>query len=503
MEREIVNLLGQSNKIMLDILSLIVENNRWYTVREISISLDVVERTVQRYIHQLEELIDTYNQGREQTISLSYEKYKGVLLEIDTGSNFIELKGYIYGKDETIQLFKSILFEEFVSIPKYMADHFMSEAAIRSSFKKIRVFLSRYYLRLSRSTYQIEGPEKQVRLLMYVISWVMFKGVVWPFGSIESKKIYDSVTVYAKVHNIEFSEIQRKQMAYMLAINLIRLRKRHVVPMEENWRRYVDIPKFMKNEVFIKEFMKEYSVHVESELYFYAIQAQIKVKMYEDPIFQKDTISFHEAHDSHVYQATKLFMTRFSETFKPIPKELEERFFITSFSSHLFCSVFKRIHVDIDGYYLLKEVDGRYESLKKELSVFIDQLYEETKLPLFLEKRFLLQKYLLLFSSVLPLTHFEPKLYLYLDTDLPYFVKNDIRNRVIDRFRHDFNVRFVLEDEKEKTDIILTNIPNTIEEQERFSYRVQLFDYPIKTRDFSEIEYKLKRTSHNKQLKKE
>lgn len=149
MEKDILNLLDTQNKIMLNILDLVSESHRWYTVNEISHELNVVERTVQRYIHRLKETIDDYNEERNHHIALSYEKYKGVLLEIDSGSNYMELKSYILENDETMKIFKLIIFEEFQSIQKYASTYFVSENAVRKSLKKIKDFLGIYHLSLS------------------------------------------------------------------------------------------------------------------------------------------------------------------------------------------------------------------------------------------------------------------------------------------------------------------------------------------------------------------
>ena len=135
-----MNLLDTQNQIMINMLDLISDNNRWYTVNEISTELMVVERTVQRYVHRLQELVDEYNEEKKHRVVIHYEKYKGVQLEIDSGSNYMELKSYILENDETMKIFKLIIFEEFESISKYATDNYVSESAIRKSLKKLSSF---------------------------------------------------------------------------------------------------------------------------------------------------------------------------------------------------------------------------------------------------------------------------------------------------------------------------------------------------------------------------
>lgn len=60
-----------------------------------------------------------------------------------------------------------------------------------------------------------------------------FKGVTWPFDFISKDKIYASVNHFAEELDINFSVIHQKQMAYMLAVNILRLRKNMLSP----WKR--------------------------------------------------------------------------------------------------------------------------------------------------------------------------------------------------------------------------------------------------------------------------
>ena len=492
MEKDILNLLDTQNKIMLNILDLVSESHRWYSVNEISIELNVVERTVQRYIHTLKDLIDDYNEERDHHIAISYEKYKGVLLEIDSGSNYMELKSYILENDETMKLFKLIIFEEFQSISRYSQDNFVSENSTRKSLKKIKEFLSQYNLTLSRSSFIIEGEEKQIRLIIYICSWIIFKGVTWPFDFISQEKVYLSVDHFSEEMNIGFSVIHRKQMAYMLAVNILRLRKKHVITMEPEWKNYANLPKLIDGLPVLKAFIADYNVYIESELYFYLLSVQFKPKLYESPEYRKRVLDYHKKMNSNVYQATESFMTYFNDKIVPIPSELKERFFLTSFCSHLFCQLFSDIQVDIDGHTIFRDMESDYPNLKKKLSHSLKELHELTNEKLFLQEDFLLQKYVQLFSSIEALTYYEPKIPVFLDSDLPYLVKNNIRDQITNRFKYDFNVQFVTKDEADEAVLVLTNIPNMLEEELRFSHKVHLFDFPFNQRDFMEIERKLR-----------
>ncbi|WP_158563536.1 MULTISPECIES: helix-turn-helix domain-containing protein [Vagococcus] len=496
MEKQMFRLLNPTNQQLLEILSFISENKRWYTTKEIGLHINMVERTVQRYIQQIRDITDIFNQTSKVKVIIKYEKYRGICLDSESG--YIDLKNYIFEKDETIQLLKHLIVEDGINIERYALDNYTSVHAVKASLKKIKLMFELYDLSLSRQTYSIVGNEKQIRLIIYIMMWTLYKGIKWPFKTINKTIIYQTVDLFSETNHLQFSVIQRKQLAYVLSTNLIRLRKKHFVMMEESWKNYVDISTLIEKLSFLKNVMQEFHIYCESEIYFYAVVAQIKTKFYESSVFKQEILGYHKMKQSDVYQATMEFMKVFQETFVQIPKDLKERFFITSFCAHMFCRLFKRVHVDVDGYYVMSEVNDRYPVLKHKVLSTIRQLYDQTGNDLFLMEDFLLQKYILLFSSVLPLTYYEPEIVIYLDTDLPYFIAKDIEERILYRYKYDYHIVFKKLTDTHKIDLMLTNIPNTLEEMNRYSSHVQLFDYPIKERDLIDIGKKLQYLAQEK-----
>ena len=85
-----------------------------------------------------------------------------------------------------------------------------------------------------------------------------------------------------------------------------------------------------------------------------------------------------------------------------------------------------------------------------------------------------------------------------MDTDLPYFIAKDIEERILYRYKYDYHIVFKKLTDTHKIDLMLTNIPNTLEEMNRYSSHVQLFDYPIKERDLIDIGKKLQYLAQEK-----
>lgn len=498
MENNLFELLDVRNQTQLNILAIISESQNWYSVHELSLRLNVVERSIQRYIHHLQETIDDYNHQNNSSIKLSYERYHGVLLESDSANNCLEIKNHIFENDETMKIFKKIMFEHFDSVKKYSLTYFVSENAVRKSVKKITKFLELYSLSLSKKSFQILGEEKRIRIIAYIIGWLSYKGASWPFDSVNQFKAYQTIDSFASAVGLTFSDIHRKQMAYMMAINLIRLRKNHVIELEPEWKNYVNIKALITTLPSMRQFIETYSIYVESELYFYALLMQMKSKIYESEELKSRIFGYHQQSQSDIYEATSLFVSSFHHHVVAVPNELGDRFFTTSFCAHLFCKIFSQLSVDIDGHSILDKPEYNYPILKENLTLFISQLHEKSQNNIFAEKEFLLQKYMLLFSSVSPLTHYEPTIKISLDSDLPFFINKHIISKLHDRFKYDYNILFLADYSWQLADIVLTNIPKTTENHSLLPYKIHLFDFPIKTRDYHELEHSLKMVAQQK-----
>lgn len=488
MEKQRLTLLENTNQTAIRIIELLANEERWYSIIEISKTLNVGERTVQRYIHQILEMVEEFNQETQMPMELEYEKYHGLFLRFEKGVNLTEFKRFIINQDDTMQIFQAIIYEEFISVTHYAMEYYLSESLIRKSLKKIKDFLESYNLSLSRKNFQIVGEEKQIRLVIYVLTWITYKGTIWPFEPLDEEKVYRTVDEVTGALEVNFSEVQRRQMAYLLAVNLIRLRKHHLVEMEDAWKDYIYVEKLIETVDILKEFILQYNVHVKGEISFYLLLIQVKMKMYESTQLKERILGFHKKKNSDIYQATVQLMTKFNEEIVRIPSELYDRFFVATFCAHLFCKLFKNISVDIDGHNILEHLD--YLNLESKLRDLLENLYLETGNLIFLETEFLVQKYFLNFTAIKKMSHFEPEIKILLESDLPFYLKKVISDRISDYYRHTFNLSFINENEREKADIIMTNIPYLLNSKPEQSPSFYFFDTPLKTRDIVSLKDK-------------
>lgn len=489
METDLFMLLDSNSRNILSILSIISEKNEWYTIHDISNHLNVVERTIQRYILQLNDSINEFNdQVKEKDrLFLRYEKYKGVHLETPKGQGLRLFKHLVLEQDETFMMLKHIFFEEFESVTKYALDHYISESKVRKSLKKIRQYLKRYQLSLSNISFKITGEEKNIRLLTYYVMWYGFKTNDWPFKQLSQEKLYKMVDYSNDKLGINVTKTQRKQLTYMLGVNLFRLSKGHVIHYETDWEKYVNIHQVQSllPELVMLFFRRQQELS--SEIYFYMLLIQLKANMYQSERFKDSMLSYHQQQQSDVYCVTEHFVKSFHKNLLNIPQSLYDSFFLTSFCSHLFCKVFQCVSIIMSTKANTFERQTSDTRLHKELNILIENMLVETNNTIFMQKQFLVEKYMMLFSMIHPITYFEPTITILLESDLPFLTKKLLEKELTSRYSGRYHIECV-DFYQEGIDLILTNISESFTAKESESFYIYYFEYPLSQRDIEEID---------------
>lgn len=498
MENDLLILIDNNTRNLILILEATSRRNRWYTLPELSDMLGVVERTTHRYIEQLIQDIDAYNINHEEKMLLYYEKNKGVYLETSEGDTYNRFKQSILIKDVTLQIMQQIFFEKFESVSVCAERFSISESSIRKSLKKIRKFLELNDLSLSNHTYDIIGEENQIRLIAYIIYLNFLHGPTWPFDTDNEKEIYELLDNYAAKINIHLSDKYKKQMSYMLAINAIRLSQNHMLTIEENWDDYVDIDAREEELTNLKVFLLNYNENIKAEMYFYAILIQTNVKLYEDKEFAEDVYNYHREHQSDVFEITELFIEKFNKNIIEIPVDLYDRVYAFAFCTHLFTKLFNHIDLDVQGNIIPSYKETTYQKLKAKLTKVIAVLKKETKNSIFKEEKFLIFQYMYLFGLIAPLNTFEPKISILLESDLPFLIQEAILNKVKTRYGLSYNLNILKEEEFEKADIIMTNIPRVLDLKDSYDLKILYFDYPIDYKKAKEFEKHMKAVYQSK-----
>lgn len=477
MDYQIYDLLEKKNKVICDMIDMIYFEKNPLSIHILSGKLHLNERSVQRYIHDLENIISDFNDERDTIVSFSYSKFKGISIEFFEYSPY-NLKKFIADKDINIKTFIDLIYGNFSNIQLYSREHYLSENLIRKVIKKINIFTEEFAVITKAKFPFFYGDEKNIRLCFNIFFWSMYRDSKWPFFFIDQDKVYDSIDNFSKEANVYFSTIHKRQFAYLLAINNLRYHQKRYIKKSRDWYDYVNIEK-LKETSIIKSGINKYNIYDENEIYFYLILIQMKTKMYESDELRKRIFSYHEKKQSDIYYLTKFCITEFQKNFFRLSEEQEEFVFIYLFCTNLYCSVFKHVKVDIDGY-ILKENSIKHKRLLQKIDNFLKENYEKTHNTIFLEKEFLNFKYYMLISALDNPVKYEKKVNILLSSDLPILMRKQVKQEILNNFGNIYNLQ-IHENHKDhqNVDFVLTNFPSLYQKKETINIDYPLSDYNL------------------------
>lgn len=486
MEYILSTLIENRNQILLSVLQVISQEQRWYSISEISEELGVVERSVQRYVNILDDFFDEYEMNHGPGFTLLSKRTKGVYLIIDDNTNFSQLKKYVYQNDECIKIYNEVLFGNFESKSKYAQDHFLSVSYVSATIKKIEEVLDEFYIRLSPATFQLEGEEAQIRLIMYSSAWVLYRGEqnLDIFQQFDTDKLNEKVNYMIEKLNLSMNTIQRRELSLMLLVTILRYRQNNVIDLQEEWCDYLSSSSNNPVTIIVKEIFESYYIFSHPEVVFFAISMSTRPYLYQQEKYRTRLISTHQHCQSDIYESTEFFMSEFSRQIMRIPDEYHDEIFVEVFRSHLYCKTYKNAPFEHNAHDYFTYIEKHYPKLFQRFSDFVDSLYEQSNNVLFLKRVFLIQKYLLVFAQIKPISYFEKMMTIQIETDLPDLAIRRIEDYLKTYFKYSYNLKFLKEDSIQQADLVLSNTP-TFEEQETDCL---LVDYPLNKRDLLEIE---------------
>lgn len=487
MDYKLRELLSSSHQMVLELYKIISEKHTWITVAELSEEMSVSTRTIQRYIHKLDDFIIEFNKNKSNPLLFESNKISGVSLKFGNKENQLLFKNFIYEKDESIQLLKYLLFSKNCTKKEYCESYFISDSSLSNNTKKINKFLSEFELTISYTGLYIKGEESQIRMLCYSVAWVLFASDTWPemFSSIPEHRIDQDIDLLVSELHIPINYIKRRELSYLIAIAIVRYRLGYTVRCKEEWLNYFPTSTGSTlSEVFTKIMMNHHVVSNE-EIHFLSINMLTRSCIYEEIPLKKELVKFIQ-NDTIVYNATKLFLDKFTEEIFAIPIELYDEVFIFSYRSHLYAHIYSNVDFDYNANYLLDDIVQKFPTYHTEMAAFINYLFEETGDSLFLEQDYLTQRYFMIETFIKPELLIGTPIKVQLETDLPEIYENTVKRILSDYFKYSYDLIFLNNNHLQLPDITLSTIVRS-SAKNHSAY----FNYPLNSGDFDTISKEL------------
>lgn len=226
---------------------------------------------------------------------LSYKKKKGyrLIAENIILEDFISL---ILKKTIEFELISDIYWDTFISIRNFSLTHPISESSVARKLTKIKQFLKKYELNLTRKNFRIYGSETQIRTLYCFFSWKYHDVKEWPFAHIISEqKVKIFVVLIENFFKIKLNQINKKKLEYILANCLLRFKKGHPIKLNNEFQKYLfNNPLFEQFKRQLGKCLKKYS-NFEQEFGFIFVLLMTQDVYYLDSEIRKQLVIFHQS----------------------------------------------------------------------------------------------------------------------------------------------------------------------------------------------------------------
>ncbi|MBP1041156.1 helix-turn-helix domain-containing protein [Vagococcus sp. BWB3-3] len=480
MHHKLQQLVTNKHQVLLHMIAYISEEERWYSVQEISQEIGLVERSVQRYTQLLYDLIAECNEANQSYFVLQMKKNRGVKLLIKQPTNVQCLTVHIYESDNTVKLLIDLLFGSYNSTQEYVRKKDLNAHSVRQSLSKIKAFLHTVELDVSVSGFRLLGDESQIRMIGYSLSWMLFQSEPWPeaFHKVDPFKINSAIDSLITTLHLDISHVRKRKLSYMVAINILRLRRGETVCYRADWEPYVPVDNMFELNKAVENLYQTFHIYSHEEVRFLVLNIMMKSFVYKVPHFKKKILENHRSTESDVLTLTNLAMREFDEKMCPIIPEDYESIYLYLFRSHLSAKVYKQADFDYSGHSFMDSIYADFVNYHERMTAFIHQLWLISQNSLFLEERYLIQVYIMVVSYTQMSLIFEPPLKISLQTDLSDIHEMRIREFICEQFKNNFNLKFLETDHSQIPDLILTNLTTNI-----VANSTMVIDYPLSHRD--------------------
>lgn len=495
MDIELRELVTNKKKVLLQIITFISNEKKWHSIQDISNSVGLVERSVQRYINYLHDIIKDCNNQKKQDVHLIIDKKKGVKLISESKKNIIVLEIYICESDTTILLLIDLLFEKYKSSLEYLEKNRDSNNyKIKNSLDKIQTFIKPMGLKVSLRKFCIVGSEVKIRYFINSIVISLYYFEEWPsiFHSVNKSKIDDTVNTMIESLHFEITPFSKRRIAYMLSINILRYRKNHIIDYSTTWDDFLPNDSDFEIKRVFESMYKSFHIDSTYEVNFSILYFMTKSFTYEVAHLKKSIIYNFSQKEVNFLIATDLFIKEFNKICSISLKYYDSIYFYI-LRGHLLATILKQevfiFNKHIQDFYIETEFPGYYNKIND----LINKLFVISNNNLFLEKEYLIELYFFIVPTDQLVSIFEYPIFVKLETDLPRICEKHIEDYIYDQFKYQFNIVIMKKKVLKKPNLTLTNIM-----LDKYAKKnVLLIEYPITNQNLNEIKKKLKEIKNN------
>lgn len=455
MDKEVIKIYDGETELELEIIGILASTKDWVTTTTLMEKTGLGQKAILKHMQKIAEDIEKFT--TDSTFVLHSSKGKGYFLETGEDTAKRELFFNLLSDKFVFKLLMAIFYEKLNSPVQFAADNFISEATLARKIKVFKEVLGQYDLKIEKhESYQIVGPEIQIRLLSHMTFWRYYEGAAWPFPMID-KELVDSIANRAiAFFDCYVNEIYRQKIQYIIGISLLRSAMGHRVALEE----------VFSEETLLLGPNEKFRAHMHSimppnlknneEMDFLYLYLLTYDRVFADKAFKHEFFQTNKAENTFFYQSivSVIESAQSKYDYLDLEEDIQESILNALASGHIFSLLFPHYWHDMSGLNFWNQMKSKFSHLKGVIALFIEELAEKTGNPLFINQEFLNGLYLNIATFIDNTVKEEPEITILMVTELSSLEEVKISKRLQRVFSMDYNLNIIKDQDANENDQI-------------------------------------------------
>lgn len=214
--------MDKPTKRKLQIINILISQDKWYTSEELASRLACTEKTIRNDIQAIN--MNLPNGWEIETI-----KGKGIYIKKPNTATINEIRSVFVRNSSTFRAIFFIQFKQIKSISGLAAALYSQQQAVYKILERVEALLNSYNLQLKRGPLQIIGREFDIRILCCDILVALNDHSTnnldnWPFEDISFSTLKDIVTITTNQFKLFIYPMTIYKYIYFLATMLNRMK---------------------------------------------------------------------------------------------------------------------------------------------------------------------------------------------------------------------------------------------------------------------------------------
>ena len=233
-------LLSKTEQDLLFLLEELTKHHDWIEIPVLAEKLNFSIEELQEHLFKLEQLFPNL---------LLQSRKKGIQLQFEV-RNSLDPRITIFEQSETYSFLNHLFFKEGQSLEQMCQELVISCERVQEIIKHLNTKLPQHYgISIQLSPLVMEGEEEDIRAFYLDYFSQSYSFLDWPFPSISEESLTHLIQLFLDAQQVSPNLSSLRQIKYILAINLARFNKRHLIEnptplLTSHYSSLMQIPQF-------------------------------------------------------------------------------------------------------------------------------------------------------------------------------------------------------------------------------------------------------------------